>query len=209
MAVRMAVFTVISCALFFALGKRAPSDFLAIMIGSSIGIVLMVPMGISRDKMEGTLDFICGLPVEPRAIAGSRFIAVAILAVPWAVATGAVAASVPQIGALNPLGVTVLMWLAMLLLGACGTALMTQFGLETLFGAPLLAMVITLVLLPRVVRALVPGITQEALLRFLQQPAAPYVIAAALVAAVGIVGAVAFAATARGFAGYRPDATSR
>jgi NADH:ubiquinone oxidoreductase subunit 6 (subunit J) len=110
---------------------------------------------------------------------------------------------------LNPVGVAMLTWLAMLLLGACGAALFTRFELESLLGAPVVVMVIAVVLVPRVVHALIPGITQESLLRFLQQPTTPLVLATVLLAAVGLVGAVAFGITSRGFAIHRPDVTRR
>jgi hypothetical protein len=209
MVLRMACLTIIVGVVFFLAGKRTPADFLAILIGSSLGVVLIVPMGISRDKMDGSLDFLCGLPVESHAIAASRFIAVAVLAIPWAVGVGAASFTLPVMVSLNPVGVAILTWLAMLLLGACGTALFTRFELESLLGAPVVAMVISVVLVPRVVHALIPGITQESLLRFLQQPTTPLVLATVLPAAVGIVGAVAFGIASRGFATYRPDVTHR
>jgi ABC-type transport system involved in multi-copper enzyme maturation permease subunit len=209
MAVRMAWIVAAVVVVFYLAGKRAPSDLLAIVIGSAVGVVMMVPMGISRDKMEGTLDFVCGLPVEPRAIAASRFAAVALLSAPWAAVSGVVAAFVPQIATVNPVGVAMVMWLAMLLVGTCGTALTACFELETLLGAPFVATVIVLLILPRVVRALLPGITAEVMLRFVQRPSAPFVLGAVLLAAVAILGSVAFAASARGFANYRPDAARR
>src|ERR1019366_8109956 len=168
MVLRMACLTVIVGLVFCVAGKPTPSDLLATLIGSSIGVVLIVPMGISRDKMEGSLDFLCGLPVESHAIAASRFIAVAVLSIPWAVGVGAVAFTVPTIASLNPVGVAILTWLAMLLLGASATALLTRFELESLLGAPVIAMVIAVVLVPRAVHALIPGMTKETVLRLLQ-----------------------------------------
>lgn len=209
MVLRMACLTVIVGLVFFVAGKRTPADLLAILIGSSIGVVLIVPMGISRDKMEGSLDFLCGLPVESHTIAASRFITVAILSIPWAVAIGAAAFTVPTVASLNPVGVATLTWFAMLLLGACGTALLTRFELESLLGTPVVAMVIAVVLVPRMVHALFPGLTQETLLRMMQRPAAPFVLSAVLLAAVAIVGTVAFVITSRAFASYRPGQAIR
>ena len=209
MVLRMACLTVIVSLVFFVAGKRSPADLLATLIGSSIGVVLIVPMGISRDKMEGSLEFLCGLPVESQAIAASRLIAVAILTIPWAVAVGAASLSMPMITSQNPVGVGVLTWLAMLLLGACGTALLACFELESLLGAPIVAMVIAIVFVPRMVHALIPGLTQETLLRMMQRPATPFVLSAVLLAAVAIVVAVAFAITSRAFANYRPGGSNR
>jgi hypothetical protein len=209
MVARMVLLTAVVCAVFFLAGKRTPADFLATLIGSSLGVVLIVPMGISRDKMEGSLDFLCGLPVEPRDLAASRFVAVAVLSMPWAITVGAASFALPPTTSVNPVSVAILTWLAMMLLGACGTALLTRFELESLLGVPAVMTVIAVVLIPRAVRVLFPGFTQEAVLRFLQTPAAPFVLALALLLAVGIAGTVAFGVTTRGFANYRPDSARR
>ena len=58
-------------------------------------------------------------------------------------------------------------------------------------------------------RALFPGLTDEAALQFLQQPAAPLVIAVCLLAVGGVVGALAFKMATRGFANYRADPARR
>jgi hypothetical protein len=206
---RMVLLTLFIGVVFFVAGKRTPASLFATLLGCSLGVVLIVPMGISRDKMEGTLDFICGLPVEPRDIAASRFIAVALLAIPWATGVGVLSATGPAIGALNPVGAAVLTWLTMVLLGICATALMTRYDLETLLGAPIIAMAIVVVIVPRVVHSLIPGITPETALQLLTRPAAPPLLATALLVAIGAIGTVAFAVTTRGFANYRPGTTSR
>ena len=209
MVVKMAVLTVIVCCVFFAAGKRAPTDLLAVVLGSGIGAVLIVPMGISRDKMEGTLDFLCGLPVDPRAIAASRLAAMAVLAAPWAVAVGAISLAFPMPAQVNPAAVVILAWLAMLLLGACAVAAFASFELESLLGAPLVVLVIAFVFAPRVVRAVLPGASGESALRLLQQPAAPLIVAVCLLTVVGVVGAAAFGMTTRGFANYKADPSRR
>ena len=209
MLVKMALLTAVVCCVFFVAGKRAPAELLAAVAGSGLGAVLIVPMGISRDKMEGTLDFLCGLPVEPRAIAASRMAAMAVIAGPWALAIGAVSLALPAPVPLNPPAVAIVSWLVMLLLGACGVALMTCFELESLLGAPLIAMVLVVVLVPRIGRALFPEVTRETLVALAQRPSAPVVLATALLVAVGLVGATAFGAATRGLANYRADSARR
>lgn len=209
MVVKMAVLTAIVCGVFVVAGKRAPSDLLAVVMGSGLGAALIVPMGISRDKMEGTLEFLCGLPVEPRAIAASRFGAMAVFAAPWAVAVGVVSLALPAIARVNPVAAAVLAWLALLLIGACGVAAFACFDLESLLGAPLVGLAIAFVLVPRAVRALFPAVTGDAVLRLMRQPAAPLVIAVCMLAVGGVVGAIAFGMTTRGFANYRVDPARR
>lgn len=208
-AARLALVSLAVCAIFYIAGKKAPADMLALMLGCSLGVVMIVPMGITRDKMEGTLDFICGLPIQPRAIAGSRFAALALLALPWAAVTGVLAGGVREVMGLDPMLVAATMWLAMIVVGACLIALMALFELEVLFGLPLLILVLSLALLPRALRSLAPGLTRDAVVRFLQRPDAPYLIAALVLAVALTAGTVAFAATERGFAHYRPRGSSR
>lgn len=209
MLFRMVALTAIVCATFYLAGKRTPADFLATLIGSSLGVVLIVPMGISRDKMEGTLDFLCGLPVESQEIAASRFIAVAILSVPWAMGVGALSLALPASIPLNPPGVAILMWLGLFMLGVGATALLARFDLENLLGAPVVAIVIAVVLLPRAARLLLPAFTREAFMAFLRQPSAPLVLMFVFLAVTVVTGATAFEITSRAFANYRPDSTRR
>jgi hypothetical protein len=209
MLFRMVALTAIVSATFYLAGKRTSADFLATLIGSSLGVVLIVPMGISRDKMEGTLDFLCGLPVESQEIAASRFVAVAILSVPWAMGVGALSFALPAPIPLNPAGVAILAWLALLMLGACATALLARFDLESLLGAPVVAIVIAVAVVPRAVRLLMPAITREAFMAFLRQPSAPLVLMFSFLAAAVVTGAAAFGITSRAFANYRPDSTRR
>ena len=209
MAVKMALLSAAICAVFFAVGKRAPSDLLAMVLGSGLGAVLIVPMGISRDKMEGTLDFICGLPVEPSAIAASRFGAMAIVAAPWAIAAGVFSIALPASVHVNPVAMAVLTLLTMQVLGACSVAVFACWELEALLGAPVVALVIAFVVAPRIARALFPGLTHDAVLRFLQQPSAPLVVALCLIAVGGVVGAIAFGIATRGFANYKADPARR
>jgi hypothetical protein len=203
LVVRMLSLTVLVGVVFFAAGKRTPESLLAALIGCSLGVVLIVPMGVSRDKMEGTLDFICGLPVKSRDIASSRFIAVALLAIPWALGIGALSIAVPAPVTLNPVVIAWLAWLAMLLLGAGATALFATFDLESLLGAPVIAMILALVIVPRLVRALFPALTPATVMQWITKPASSLMLASALVLISLAVGTIAFAITARGFANHR------
>ena len=202
---RMILLTIVVLCVFFAAGKRAPSELLAAVLGSGLGSALIVPMGVSRDKMEGTFDFICGLPVEPRAIAMSRFVAMAILEAPWAMLAGVVAAMVPAATRVDPAAVCALAWIVALIIGACGVAALTCFDLETMLGAPVVVLVITFAVAPRIVRTLFPRVSSDAALRFLQQPTAPLLVGTCLIVAGGIVGGIALWATARAIESYRAD----
>jgi hypothetical protein len=208
-ATRMALLTIAIGLVFYLAGKRTPGDMLAILIGSSLGTVLIVPMGISRDKMEGTLEFICGLPVEAREIAYSRFAAMALVALPWAVGVGLLSPFVPSFGVVQPAALAITIWLVLVMLGSCAIALMTCFDLESVLGVPLISGVILLVLVPRASRALFPELTADAFLRFAGRPEAPAILMGGLLVALAAIGAAALKVTERGFAGYRPNTASR
>jgi hypothetical protein len=207
--IRMAVATVAISGIFFVAGKRSASDQLAVLLGSAIGMVLLVPMGIVRDKMEGTLEFICGLPVEARDIAASRFAAGALVAIPWAIAVGVLTFAMGPASVMNPVDAAVLTWLAMCASGGGITAASALFDFATLLGTPLVILVATWILLPRVVTALFPGVTAQTVLEFLRQPAAPLMLAIVLMVIIGVGGSIVFAAAVRGFAKYHHDPASR
>ena len=201
---RLAGLTVAIGVLFYLTGKRAPSEFLAAMIGSGIGVVLVVPMGIARDKLEGTLDFICALPVECRDIAASRLAAMAILSMPWAIGVGAISVALPSPVPLNVVIVTAAAWLLLTTLGATATAFFTLFELEQLLGAPLFAMIVLAVLVPRAIRWMFPSASADVVWSLLRRPAAPAVLISATLAAVVLIGFVSYAAIERGFTSFRP-----
>lgn len=205
----MVILTVLVGLVFFLAGKRSPESLLAALIGCSLGVVLIVPMGISRDKMEGTLDFLCGLPVESRDIAASRLIAVALLAVPWAVGVGAFSVVVPTSIELGPVRAAMIAWLTMLVLGAIATALFVCFDLESLLGAPIVAMIVMLVVVPRVVHVFIPQITQESVLRFLAGGAASTVVVTVFFSAVLATVLASHQVSARALARYRAGPSSR
>lgn len=204
----MALLTALVAAVFFIAGKRSPEDRLATVLGCSFGIVLIVPMGISRDKMEGTLDFVCGLPVEPRDIAASRLIAAGLFAIPWAVGIGAVWISRPFSIALNPVAVAAVAWLAMLTIGASATAIFTYFELESLLGAPIIAMLLIVAIVPRIVHAVMPDLTPASVLQFLASPGMMPVLAFSFLIFVLAVVSLSLAISVRALNSFRPGSTA-
>jgi hypothetical protein len=95
------------------------------------------------------------------------------------------------------------------MLGVGATALLARFDLENLLGAPVVAIVIAVVLVPRAARLLLPDFTREAFMAFLRQPSAPLVLMFAFLAVTVVTGTTAFGITSRAFANYRPDSTRR
>jgi hypothetical protein len=212
MLVRMIGLTVFVAAVFLVAGKRTAADQLALVLGSGLGVVLIVPLGIVRDKMEGTLELLCGLPVAPRAIAASRILAGALLPLPWAAGAGLLALGLPPAVPLDPFAVGALAWCVMLLLSACGTAILARCELERVLGAPFVGVLLLLVLLPRALRwfaRLHPGFTPDRLRALLQYPAAPALCALGLAAIIAAWVAVSLEIASSAFATYDRDTTRR
>ena len=209
MLLRMIGLTIFIGGVFFIAGKRTSADQMALVLGSGLGAALIVPIGIARDKMEGTLEFLCGLPVTPRVIGASRIAAGALLSLPWAVGAGVFAFRLLPGFPLNPFGVALLAWLVLVLLSACGTAVLARFELESVLGAPFVAALLLLVLLPRALRAVYPGLSADLVLEFLGRPAAPALLALALLSTFVACGAIALEIASRAFATYARDTTRR
>ena len=177
MLLRMIGLTIFIGGVFSIAGKRTSADQIALVLGSGLGAALIVPIGIARDKMEGTLELLCGLPVAPRVIAASRISAGALL--------------------------------SLVLPPGCGTAVLARFELESVLGAPFVAALLLLVLLPRALRALYPGLSADLVLDFLRRPSAPALLALALLSTFVACGAIALEITSRAFATYSRDTTRR
>jgi len=191
--------------LFFVAGKRSPADHLAIFLGIGFGASLLVPLGIWRDRLEGTLDFLCGLPVEASSIAASRFIVVALGALPWSIGVAIAAARLPAEYSLNPIAVAIVVWLLFTLVGACLAALIAKFGIEGLAGWPVIAIGSLTLLGPRLLRHFVPGFSAKQLFELAQRPYASAAAAAILLIMIGLLGTLAFEVTTRAIASFRHD----
>lgn len=200
---RLAALTVAISALFYLAGKRTAPELLAAMIGSGIGAVLIVPMGIARDKLEGTLDFICTLPVTPGVIAASRLAAMAVLAMPWAAGVGMLSVTLRVPNLPGAMLVTLMAWLMMVMLGAIATAFFALFELEQILGAPLFAMVVFFVVAPRLFRWFFPNVSAGLVWSLVSRPSTVMLLTGAGVLIFAGLGAVSFVATERGFAAYQ------
>jgi hypothetical protein len=209
MLVRMIGLTVAIGVVFFLAGKRTAADQLALVLGSGLGVVLIVPMGISRDKIEGTLELLCGLPVASRTIAASRLVAGALLSLPWAIGVGLLAFGLPSGFPLNPLGVAALAWVGMVFLSAGGSAVLARFDLERVLGAPFVAVVLALVIFPRVFHSIFPGMSLDVVLDILRRPSAPVLCAVGLLSVLAACALTALEITSRAFASYSRDTTRR
>lgn len=54
---RMAGMVVVLMALLVLVGKGGAENMSAVLVGSTLGYILLVPMALSRDKIDGALEF--------------------------------------------------------------------------------------------------------------------------------------------------------
>ena len=149
---RMAAMVVVVLLILSLTGHAGAENASAILIGSSIGYLVLVPTGVSRDKLDGALDFLCSLPTSPRTLVIARFAAVCAVVLPGAIQTSAAyALYAPAWASYNrTAGAIALFLISWLLLSALGwllVGLLLRFKLQTLVGAPMLAFGLVIVVI--------------------------------------------------------------
>ena len=201
-------------AVFCLLGQHGASSLLAVSLGAGIVMALIVPAGASRDKVEGTLEFLAALPTPPAAIATARLVAVVLTTLPWAVLTAAATPFALTMAHAHPVAATAVgallgAWLLYTLIGWVGTGLFLRYEPRRFLGYPLAVLLLAVVFLPKYVRLQIPAESAARLTWFVAQPWAPAVVALALVLLGGAVLAASLRLAVRGIELYRPDPTAR
>jgi hypothetical protein len=205
---RLLLTTAALVAVFWVAGKRGPDTMLAVVLGAGLGSALIVPMGVTRDRLEGTLAFLTGLPTRPATIAAARFAVVVFATAPWALlaAFGMLPLArelehgPPPLAA--ALGTALLAWIGLTTIGWVLTGVLSRWDLAQMLGVPIIVAVIALLVLPRLLRPLVPADPVAWLTWFLAQAWAPVAIGGGLVGLALLAGAVSFGLAVRGIARY-------
>ncbi len=182
--------------------------------GLVVALLVMQPMFLAlqlvKDKLDGTLHFLCALPVTPETLAAVRVVPIVAFSalggsviaalsvwngVPAAVGHGPalVAATTLLLGALVPAA-----------LASTMLALSARFRFETLVSLPML-LLFGLAALTKVAERVVPAGTGAQLSTLLAQPWVPALLIALLCAALVGVVALAFRVTARTLARFTPE----
>ncbi len=196
------------------LGKGSITNMLVIVMGAGLGVATAgIPMTVMRDKLDGTLEFLCTLPTSANTIAGAKFITSALGTLPWAVGSGAVVwvmgvpeefpASVPSAA----LGGSIVIWITYCLISWWLIALWARFEPEKTGWIPLVALLTLFIVADPLFELLGlsnPVAAMELLRSFLGQPWARAAILLAAGGAATAVSAMAFLLTVHAFATYRP-----
>ena len=198
-------------ALFAVASSEPHENMLAVLLGTPIGVTLVAPMTVIRDKMEGTLEFLCSLPATAGELVTARFAAAALCILPGIALAGAGLAWLPlpaPVAAVpGELLFTALVgyWAALVVVSWLMAAAFASFEFARLMRWPLAIAVILLVVLPRVLERVVPDNFNDVMRQAVAQPWAPTAAALLVLALMGTAALVAFAITRRAFANYRPD----
>src|SRR5690606_22244095 len=148
--------TIVVLGLFAAFGRATAENVVAIALGSGFGAVLIVPMTVSRDKLERTMDFLRSLPTTASEIAAARFAAAALSALPNAVLAGAallvvdLPAPFDFVSGRFAVAATVALWILLTTAAWLLIAASAAFELSSLLSWPLIALVLFALVLPRV-----------------------------------------------------------
>ncbi len=203
------VLAIVVVALVAGVGARG---FVAGLVGA---LLVMQPMFLAlqlvKDRMDGTLAFLCALPVRPATLAAVRLVPIVLASVAGgAVATVLAArAGVPAaLGGDAALATVAILLLATLVPAALASvvlALGARFRFETLVSLPML-LVFALMVLGKLAGRVAPPGTAERLRALAATGWAPAAAAVVCCALLVVVVALAFRATARTFERFTPEA---
>ena len=200
-------------AFFFVIGRATDENILVVVMGVTLGMVVVVPFAVMRDKLDRTLEFLLSLPVTVADLVAARFLAAAVGLLPGVIATGVTLALVTppvefgMLAAVAPLQMALAYWVLLTLAAWCLTAA-AACELTRLISWSIATMVVLLGWVAPWALGLLEREGIDAALRsFLEQPYAPVAIGAVALAIVTVLAAAAFGIAHRGLAHYpsRPE----
>ncbi|MYA34658.1 MAG: hypothetical protein F4164_11435 [Gemmatimonadales bacterium] len=205
---RMYLFGLALMVVFAVLGRASGENILAVIMGGTIGTVLLIPLTVGRDKVERTLEFLLSLPVTVQELVAARFAAAALSLLPGSVATGVALALLPlplELGFMEGIpafAIAFAFWMLLTVVAWILAAFAAAFDLSTAVGWPLGIFVGLCLILPWTIRTFGPSDPGQALVWFLLQPFAGAVLAAVATVALIATSVAAFLLACRGFVTY-------
>lgn len=134
--------------LLVAIGRFAPETVGLVLVAASVSIMLTVPSGTLVDKLEGTMQLVAFLPVSGATVAGAKFAANALFALPLAIAVSVFTgwAEAPALGPqdrfLWALGTFFAAWLLGAALASLAVGAVAKYNMQkimTVFALPAIA----------------------------------------------------------------------
>ncbi|MGD0991603.1 MAG: hypothetical protein ABR998_03960 [Gemmatimonadales bacterium] len=211
LALRLIGSTVALAAIFWLAGKRESGMFVAVALGTGFGAALIVPLGVTRDRLDGTLEFLSGLPASAATIAAARFAAVVIVTLPWALASAAATLLVSRAagGALPPaavvLGAFPLAWIGLTIIGWMLTGVFCRWDPAQLMGLPVVGFFVVLLVAGHVLRGVLGPNPQPWLTSLLERPWATAVLLGGFLMLGAAAGYLSYLLAVNAIARYRRD----
>ena len=207
---RMYLFGLAVIVVFAVFGRATADNILAVIMGGTIGTSLLIPLSVSRDKTERTLEFLLSLPATVPELVAARFAAAAVSLLPGSVATGVALAVLPlppELGFMDGVPtftIAVGFWVLATVATWSLVALAAAFDLSTVMGWPLGIVVGLCFAVPWAIGRWGPSDPGQALMWFLRQPFAAAVLVAVATTVVVATAGAAFLLACRGFNTYTP-----
>lgn len=183
--VRSAIFVTVIFSVLVITGQATGTFAVILLLGFAVSFTMLFPPNQIRDKLDGSLAFLLGLPVERSTVALARCLATGLIMVPgslFVVAAWHLAAPTffpPGLSRPGPAGVALVSWSAGTAVSILLSALLTRFRLEQVTAYPFLIFLGLLFLLDPLITPLLPD--QVSVARFLARPEAAMLVETGLV----------------------------
>lgn len=92
---KIVVFVAVITLVLMLVGKGRLEYLLPMFLGAGLGAGIAIAFGVVRDKLEGTLEFLCNLPIGSGTIVEAKFASITLLVLPWSLASTAL---IPLLG---------------------------------------------------------------------------------------------------------------
>ncbi len=207
--IRVALATAAGLGLLLVAGRGSGTNLSAVLVGTTVGYALAIPTAVLREKFDGTLGFLVGLPTTPGTIAAAKLAGAALAVLPGAAQVALAVAWLAPRGLFQggPFGAALVAlvgaWVALTCLSFFMASTIVRFELQTMAAAPVTVGVIALILGSLAVDRFVPD-PLGLLRRFLAAPWAPAASALAGLALAVAMASVSWRFSTRGIAHYRP-----
>lgn len=196
-----------------ALTGRATGEIaVLVLLGMAMAFALLLPPNQLRDKLDGSMAFLLGLPVDRSTLARARCLATGLVMIPGAlfpVAAWSLAAPSffpPGLSQPGLAGVALVSWSTLTALSILLSALLVRFRLDQISAIPVLVFFGLLFVLDPLVTPFLPHQTRVA--EFLSRPEAAMLVETGLVLVSTGVGLVGYRMLRGGLERFQPMAGS-
>lgn len=195
-----------AAALFVATGHATAENLISSALGTGVAFAMIGPLLVVRDKLEGTIEVLRGLPTSYEAVAAAKLVSAAVCTAPAALQFALTAAWVAGAGGERTPALAiqgfVTAWALLTLVAWLLVGLLTRYEIEQLSVAPALALALLVVVVGPAVERAVPD--PVAAMRWLAgQPWTGTLLGAFSVAVASAAGGAAFWLTRTGLAEYQ------